>query len=158
MSMPDWGMTLTDAQIADVIAYLQTTFVDAGVDATAAMCPQPRNTAQASAEIYGQVNPLAPTPANLAAGKRLYEQAARPLACQSCHGVKGDGLGPLGAAFAVPPRNFTCVQTMKEIPDGQLFWVIRNGVPAAGMPPYRDLSDEEIWQLVSYLRQFYEKG
>ncbi len=158
VNMPDWGVTLTDAQIADVIAYLQTTFVGTGTNAAVAMCPQPRQTERAPADIYGQVNPLEPTPANLAAGKALYDQNARPLACQSCHGVNGDGLGPLGAAFAVPPRNFTCAQTMTDIPDGQLFWVIRNGIPAAGMPPYRGLSDEEIWQLVSYLRQFYEKG
>ena len=44
-------------------------------------------------------------------------------------------------------------KTMKNISDGQLFWIIRNGSPGTGMPAFKDLSDKEIWLIVHYLRK-----
>ena len=41
---------------------------------------------------------------------------------------------------------------MNGIPDGQLFWIIRYGSPDTAMPPSNTLSDEQVWQLVNYLR------
>ncbi len=41
---------------------------------------------------------------------------------------------------------------MESIPDGQLFWIIRNGSAGTGMPAFSDLGDEQIWQLVHFLR------
>lgn len=155
--MPDWGATLTTPQIADVIAYLRTTFDEPAAATAGGTCPQPRSTPKAPTEIYERENPLEPTEQNLAAGRALYEQKAKPLTCQKCHGAKGDGQGPLAAGYSLPPRNFTCAETMREIPEGQLFWVIRNGITKAGMPPYRGLSDEQVWQLVLYLRSFYKQ-
>jgi mono/diheme cytochrome c family protein len=39
------------------------------------------------------------------------------------------------------------------IPDGQLFWIIRHGSPDTAMPPSRNLNDQQVWQLVAYIRQ-----
>ncbi|HEX9743495.1 MAG TPA: molybdopterin-dependent oxidoreductase, partial [Nitrospiraceae bacterium] len=64
----------------------------------------------------------------------------------------GNGAGPLGAGLIPPPRNFTCGSTMKDITDGQLFWVIKHGSPGTGMMPFSGLSDDEVWQLIHYLR------
>ena len=50
------------------------------------------------------------------------------------------------------PRNFTSGATMKDIPDGQLFWIIKNGSPGTSMMPFSGLSDDEAWQLIQYLR------
>ena len=36
-------------------------------------------------------------------GRTLYEGSA---GCASCHGVKGDGAGPVAFALKPPPRNF----------------------------------------------------
>lgn len=42
---------------------------------------------------------------------------------------------------------------MTEYNDSQLFWVIKHGIRNTGMPAWGSiLSDEEIWQLVSLLR------
>ena len=43
---------------------------------------------------------------------------------------------------------------MQAIPDGQLFWVIKYGSKGTDMVGYENLSDEQVWQLVAYLRQF----
>ncbi len=114
-------------------------------------CPQPRFTGKAPAELYARVNSLAANRSNRRAGEELYEDLSDP-SCVVCHGKKGDGLGPLSGQFDPPPRNFACAETVDGVPDGQLHWIIKNGSPGTAMPPFDYLSDEEIWQLVIYLR------
>ena len=84
-------------------------------------------------------NPLAGNPAAIAAGARLYEQA-----CQTCHGGDGTGRerapGLAGAAFRHGGA------------DGELFLNIRNGIASTQMPPFKRLTTEQVWQLVSYIR------
>ena len=112
----------------------------------------PRFTGKAPEAIYALSNPLGHGAQNIAAGRRLYEKDAAPP-CQRCHGIKGDGQGPLAAQFDPPPRNFACAQTVNGIADGQLFWIIRNGSPGTSMPSFHALRDEQIWQVVMYLRE-----
>jgi mono/diheme cytochrome c family protein len=118
----------------------------------ASQCPQPRFTGKAPDAIYNLRSPLGHDPSNVAQGRRIYEKQADPP-CQTCHGVKGDGQGPLAKQFDPPPRNFACAATVNGIPDGQLFWIIRNGSPGTAMPSFHALRDEQIWQVVSYLRE-----
>lgn len=114
-------------------------------------CPQPRFTGKAPEAIYALSNPLGRSPESIAAGRRFYEKDAQPP-CRMCHGIKGDGKGPLAAQFDPPPRNFACAQTVNGIPDGQLFWIIQNGSPGTSMPSFQVLREEQIWQVVLYLR------
>jgi len=116
-----------------------------------ALCPQPRATVKAPDKFYSLVNPLENTPANIEKGRLLFSADIQPT-CAMCHGDKGDGTGGFGADMTPKPRNFTCADMMKDIPDGQLFWVIQNGSPDTGMPPFQGLQDEQIWQLVIYIR------
>lgn len=114
-------------------------------------CPQPRFTGKAPEDMYGLANPLSATAERIAAGKRSYDKDASPP-CQVCHGINGDGKGRMATQFDPRPRNFRCAQTVNGIPDGQLFWIIRNGSPGTSMPAFKPLSDEQIWQVVLYLR------
>jgi len=158
--MPYWSLTLGQAGVADVMAYLRETFKGAAVaQATAGatggplgVCPQARTTKKAPADFLSRTNPLPATPAHVRAGKKLFDETAKPLACLNCHGQQGDGAGPIGAALVPPPRNFTCGAMMQEISDGQLFWVIKNGSPGTGMMAFPGLSDDEVWQIIHYLR------
>ncbi len=95
----------------DVIAYLKVTFK--GSPETAAttegggpsgICPQPRKTKRAPGKFRKMTNPLPENAANIKAGESLFQQTAQPLACLNCHGVKGDGQGPMGAALNPRPR------------------------------------------------------
>ena len=82
-------------------------------------------------------NPLAGSAAAVA-GRRLYDQT-----CQSCHGPAGQGdRGPAlnGGSFA------------RGAEDGDLFRAIRGGISGTQMPPFAGLTDEQTWQLVSYIR------
>ncbi|MCH7623509.1 MAG: c-type cytochrome [Nitrospinae bacterium] len=116
------------------------------------ICPQPRVMAQAPDDIYHLKNPLLSTQQNQDAGESLYRVDSQPTACKICHGLTGNGFGMMAPGLNPPPRNFACAESMKEIPDGQLFWVIKNGSQGTGMPAYPELTEKQIWQLVLHLR------
>jgi mono/diheme cytochrome c family protein len=117
-------------------------------------CVQKRKTPQAPSNIFKQTNPLKATPENISAGKKLYTKGAKPLACVQCHGILGSGKGKMASGMTPKPRDFSCQAMMKDIPDGQLFWVIKNGSKGTGMMGFKTLTDNQIWQTVSYIRQF----
>jgi mono/diheme cytochrome c family protein len=160
-SMPYWSLTLGQQGVADVIAYAKATFKGGPQVAEAAssvsggplgVCPQPRKTQDAPGKFLKMANPLPSSKGNIQAGKKLFNETAKPLACAQCHGPKGDGRGVMGAALVPPPRNFTCGKTMKNISDGQLFWIIKNGSPGTGMMSFAGIPDDEIWKLIHHLR------
>ncbi len=121
-------------------------------------CPQVRTTPQAPEEFLKMKNPLPVIPKNLFAGQTLFHFDASPGPCRLCHGISGNGLGTLFRELVPGSRNFTCSQTMREIPDGQLFWVIKNGSPGTAMPAFKNLDDEQVWQLILYIRHYSEPG
>lgn len=115
-------------------------------------CPQPRFTGKAPDDYLARTNPLTADAENIAAGANLYAGKSNSIPCLLCHGAKGDGKGPLATQYNPPPRNFACRETVSGIPDGHLFWIVRYGSPGTAMPPARDLTDQQVWQLVIYLR------
>jgi len=114
-------------------------------------CPENRQTRRAPRDFLRMGSPLEDTPDNLRLGEALYHLDTQP-ACKSCHGVRGNGMGDKSKEMDPAPRNFTCSYTMKEISDGQMFWIIKYGSPHTPMPKYEDLYDEQIWQLILYIR------
>ncbi|TWH64412.1 cbb3-type cytochrome c oxidase subunit III [Azomonas agilis] len=157
-----------------IVACMGASYGDADEFKAVGRCPEIRGTQTAPTSYLGRTNPLSPTAENRAAGARLYQDDARPTPCVTCHGVLGDGQGPAAAYLNPAPRNFRCRSTMLDIPDGQLYWVIeqgsgelhhpaRQGAQHLGRPgrtqtvtamrSYGDyLTEEEIWQLVLYIR------
>ncbi len=117
-------------------------------------CPQERKTKSAPTKFIKMKNPLSPDAANIQAGKDLYHGKAKPIACKVCHGVKGDGKGDPDFASTPNPRNFTCAKTMDGLRDGQLFWIIKNGSKNTSMFAFSGLSDDQVWQVILYIRQF----
>lgn len=99
-------------------------------------------------------DPLAPTSENIHAGQRNFGAY-----CMVCHGLDGQNSGvPFADKMAppVPPLSSAAVQAYT---DGQLHRIIADGIFPSGMPASKDLfRDEEIWQLVLYLRHLPPKG
>lgn len=125
---------------------------DANAEPGPGECPQPRFTGKAPERYYVLTNPLTSQSDVLESAERIYTGKVGGSNCAICHGVKGDGKGPLASLYSPPPRNFACARTVNGIPDGQLFWIVKYGSPGTAMPPHPKLSDEQIWQIVAYLR------
>ena len=115
-------------------------------------CPQIRYTQTAPGGFLKLKNPLVSNSKNLVAGEAFFHTDAQPTACKVCHGSVGNGMGMMAPGLNPPPRNFTCIETMKKVSDGQMFWVIKHGSPGTGMPAFKSLKDDQIWQIILYLR------
>ena len=101
-------------------------------------------------EEAAKANPVKPTPESLAKGKKMYG-----IDCAMCHGNNGDGKGDLGADYKSIP-DFTNSDALKNRTDGELFYATRNG--KGDMPPEDTRAkDEDIWNMVNYVRAFKKK-
>jgi mono/diheme cytochrome c family protein len=53
-----------------------------------------------------------------------------------------------------PPVPLLTSKDVQAYSDGQLKWIVENGISPSGMPAWKGiLSDEEMWRLVLYLRR-----
>ncbi len=91
---------------------------------------------------------LAATPELVARGREAFSHY-----CMVCHGLDGQNTGVPFAAAMSPPVPSLASAEVQAYTDGQLHWIVRNGLWPSGMPAARDLlHDEEIWRIVLYLR------
>jgi mono/diheme cytochrome c family protein len=101
-------------------------------------------------EVAGAPNPLPADDATRKAGRDLYVRH-----CASCHGDTGRGDGAAGRLLNPPPADFGQHMQPGQHSDGQVFVWIRDGFPGTAMPGWGEqLSEEQIWQLVTYVRTF----
>ncbi|MEP6936127.1 MAG: c-type cytochrome [Nitrospirota bacterium] len=97
-------------------------------------------------------SPLPSSPEIVQHGKILYHGKD---ACFNCHGKDGDGNGPVAAQLNPSPRNFQHHGFWRHRMEGEVFWVIKNGSIGTSMVGFGgQLTDEEIWSLVQYVRSF----
>ena len=73
-----------------------------------------------------------------ATGKKLYAQN-----CSQCHGNNLQGIGPAPALTTA---------SVKHAPPGELFWFITNGDLSKGMPSWSQLTNQQRWQVVTFLQ------
>ena len=101
-----------------------------------------------------QQNPIAPTPANAESGKHVFGYY-----CIACHGRDGQNTGVPFATRLSPPVPSMASAEVQAYTDGQLKWIIDNGIFPSGMPASKGtLSNEEAWQIVVYLRELPRAG
>jgi mono/diheme cytochrome c family protein len=101
-----------------------------------------------------QTNPVAATDANIGAGKNAFGYY-----CVACHGRDGQNTGVPFAGAMGPPIPSLAGADVQAYRDGQLKWIIEHGVYPSGMPASKGLlSDQEMWQIVRYLRALPRAG
>lgn len=83
--------------------------------------------------------------------------------CAVCHGVRGDGDGPLHKELEPLPANFNDFHRLYTRSDDLLFERVSHGIPWTAMPAWKDrydfdqdfrFDDKLRWKLVRYVRQF----
>jgi mono/diheme cytochrome c family protein len=90
-------------------------------------------------------NPIASTPASIAAGQKTYSKT-----CMMCHGKTGDADGPAVIELNIHPAKLSDPELATQS-DGALFWKITTG--RKPMPAYgKRLSETDRWNLVNYIR------
>lgn len=95
-------------------------------------------------------NPLPPS-------EEIHTSARRHFAdhCASCHGNDGKGQTAMGRNLYPKAPDMTAAGT-QSLSDGELFWIIENGVKLTGMPAWGTpdpADDAETWELVHLLRR-----
>jgi len=97
-------------------------------------------------------NPIAASPESIAAGKQAYTRT-----CAPCHGTSGEGGAGNDLIPAAP--DLTDAAWDHGSSDGEIFGSIKNGIgPDFNMTPFKDrLKDDDIWNVVNYLRSIAKK-
>jgi mono/diheme cytochrome c family protein len=96
-------------------------------------------------------NPVKPTAASTAQAKKTYG-----IDCAMCHGSEGDGKGDLAVDMKLKLPDYRNPAALKDKTDGELFYIIKNGM--GEMPPEGERTKpDEIWNLVIYVRSFAKK-
>ena len=95
-------------------------------------------------------NPIEATEESVRAGLRVFGRF-----CRSCHGPRADGQGTT-APPGSRPANLIDDEWVHGDSDGDIYLVIRNGVPPQyDMDAWEGrITDEEIWHVVNFLRNF----
>ncbi len=95
-----------------------------------------------------QQNPIPATPDNLRDARLHFADH-----CAVCHGNEGTGDTPIGKGLYPKPPDLRAEETQR-LSDGELFWIIENGVRFTGMPAFGGShgSEEDSWKLVRFIR------
>jgi mono/diheme cytochrome c family protein len=99
-------------------------------------------------------NPVAVTPASIAAGKRAYDAN-----CAACHGDRAQGAARAGLTISIieeqqgrQPPDLTDGQWDHGSGDRDVFAVIKRGLPPTMMAGFDGrIPDQDIWSIVNYL-------
>jgi cytochrome c len=99
-------------------------------------------------------NPLNASPETIASGKDAFSHY-----CVACHGLDGQNTGVPFADRMSPPVPSLKSSTVQSYTDGQLKWIVENGISPSGMPASKGiLTDREIWSIVVFLRHLPKAG
>jgi mono/diheme cytochrome c family protein len=86
-----------------------------------------------------KVNPYHDRPEAIQAGRLLFSDH-----CAQCHGGNAQGINKRPSLRT--PR------ILEEATEGDLHWLLANGNLRRGMPSWSKLPDQQLWQLISYLK------
>ena len=96
------------------------------------------------------------TDSQIAWGEAVYQRR-----CVGCHGVKGDGNGPVATFLNPRPRNFTIgAFKFRSTPsgslptDGDLYRTLTRGVRWTAMPTWHEIPEKDRIAVIAYIKTF----
>ncbi|MEG9437458.1 c-type cytochrome [Edaphobacter sp. HDX4] len=100
------------------------------------------------------MNPIHTSAAAIEDGKQTFGEY-----CVVCHGRDGQNTGVPFANNMAPAVPSLLSREVQDYNDGQLKWIIENGISPSGMPSSKGiLSDDDMWTIVVYLRHLPPAG
>ncbi len=99
-------------------------------------------------------SPLPDSPKTVESGRVAFSHY-----CVACHGLDGQNTGVPFADKMSPPVPSLKSAAVQSYSDGQLEWIVENGISPSGMPASKGiLTQTEIWSIVAYIRHLPEAG
>ena len=96
-------------------------------------------------------NPLPATPEVWQIGLSHYREN-----CVACHGAPGVDAAEFGVGLNPPAPDLTLPRVQARS-DGEIYWIVANGIRLTGMPAFAPTHEErEIWSIVSFMRHLEE--
>jgi len=96
-------------------------------------------------------NPQGKSPDAVRGGMAHYKEM-----CVFCHGAPGVDASEAGEGLNPPAPDLTGRKTQART-DGEIFWILKNGIRMTGMPAFGPThKDEELWKMVAFLRHLPE--
>ena len=93
-------------------------------------------------------NPVKPDPEIRHEGFAHYKAM-----CLVCHGAPGIESSEIADGLNPPAPDLTLGRVQKRT-DGEIFWIVQNGIRMTGMPAFGTThKDEEIWKIVAFVRR-----
>ncbi|MBL9024353.1 MAG: cytochrome c [Myxococcales bacterium] len=75
------------------------------------------------------------------------------VACAGCHGAPGSERAPWMVLYP-EPENLTRAEVVDRWSDGELYWIVKNGIKDTGMialgPTHKE---EDLWAVTAFVRQ-----
>jgi mono/diheme cytochrome c family protein len=102
-------------------------------------------------EMYKEmVNPVDDEKTSIERGKNLYAKH-----CLSCHGLTGQGDGAAATELKVDPSDLS-LDDLDVQKDGEIYFKIERGRDE--MHKFKNIiTEDDIWDLVNYIRTFYQE-
>ena len=101
-------------------------------------------------EASAATNPVAPDERVLSQGMAHFADH-----CATCHANNGSGDSAIGKGLYPKPPDLRANAT-QNLKDGELYWIIHNGIRFTGMPAFGEdkpgAQDEDSWKLVHFIR------
>ena len=96
-------------------------------------------------------NPVKPTSEGRAHATKMYGYD-----CAMCHGANGNGKGELAVQLKMDLKDWSNPAALQTKTDGELFYIIKNGV--GQMPAEGDRAKtDDLWNMVVLVRSFAKK-
>ena len=100
----------------------------------------------------GQKNPVKPTTQSQARAKEMYT-----FDCAACHGDNGNGKTDLAKDLELSLDDWSNPAKLANKQDQDLFNVIRNGKGKMPAEAEGRAKDEEVWNVILYIRALYKQ-
>jgi len=150
--MPRWKNVLSENDIKAVVQYVKS-FSPYFDDPKALPLP-------ADIVKIPDQRSFPPSMASIAAGRQIFVKQD----CVKCHGKAGQGDGveadKLKDDWEVPilPTNLTLRHFKNGKGDRDIYSIFTTGLNGTPMPAFDDLTDEQRWQLVDYIKSLEQEG